>query len=396
MRWLTCLVFVLAPLAAWGDDPEQTAPSLVQTRLDAATAAYERASTAVTDDYAKLSELPASAQATREREIDQRWDAAITPTIDALLDVAASHPADPCAVEGLGFVVLKGRGLTTREADRALVALRRDHVRASNISTVTRALFVHENRPEALALVRAVVTENPDRAERGRATADLAWMLVYYADRIDERRRSDRTNPPHLKDADTTAMRLEAGSLYDRCLADYADVPVVGYGAGKSVGEFAEGNLAGLRQLQVGKPAPEIVGADVEGKPLRLSDHRGRIVVLTFSGQWCGGCRANAPIFRDLLRPEAQRTNPCVVLEVNTDATREPLRAAIASGEITWPCWFDGGVTGPITMAWGNEVWPFLYVIDAEGIIRARNIAGSKVAEVVAEIARSQPPIPKP
>ncbi len=129
-------------------------------------------------------------------------------------------------------------------------------------------------------------------------------------------------------------------------------------------------------------PAPEIAGEDVDGKPLRLSDHRGKVVVLVFSGEWCGPCRANAPFFRALLTPEAQAKAPCVVLEVNTDATREPLRKAIAAGEIAWPCWFDGGVTGPITHGLGGRVVP--------DDLRPRRRTGSSAPGM--STARTSPP----
>ena len=38
--------------------------------------------------------------------------------------------------------------------------------------------------------------------------------------------------------------------------------------------------------LAVGRPAPEIVGEDLDGAPLRLSDFRGQVVVLDFWATW--------------------------------------------------------------------------------------------------------------
>ena len=71
---------------------------------------------------------------------------------------------------------------------------------------------------------------------------------------------------------------------------------------------------------------------------------------------------------------------------MNTDATRDPVRKAIDAKEITWPCWFDGGTTtGPITMAWGIASFPTVHVIDAAGIIRARDVRGPRIASAVAE-----------
>lgn len=38
--------------------------------------------------------------------------------------------------------------------------------------------------------------------------------------------------------------------------------------------------------LAVGQPAPEIVGEDIDGVPFKLSDYRGKVVVLDFWGHW--------------------------------------------------------------------------------------------------------------
>jgi hypothetical protein len=52
--------------------------------------------------------------------------------------------------------------------------------------------------------------------------------------------------------------------------------------------EYAEAHLAphDKADLAVGKKAPEIVGRDLDGKPMRLSDHLGKVVVLDFWGDW--------------------------------------------------------------------------------------------------------------
>jgi hypothetical protein len=54
------------------------------------------------------------------------------------------------------------------------------------------------------------------------------------------------------------------------------------------VGLFLTGcaGLEGSSSLGVGKPAPEIEGEDVDGKPMKLSDYRGKVVLLDFWGNW--------------------------------------------------------------------------------------------------------------
>jgi cytochrome oxidase Cu insertion factor (SCO1/SenC/PrrC family) len=45
-------------------------------------------------------------------------------------------------------------------------------------------------------------------------------------------------------------------------------------------------NQATRGSIKAGKPAPEIVGEDVDGKPMKLSDFRGTVVLLDFWGNW--------------------------------------------------------------------------------------------------------------
>jgi cytochrome oxidase Cu insertion factor (SCO1/SenC/PrrC family) len=51
---------------------------------------------------------------------------------------------------------------------------------------------------------------------------------------------------------------------------------------GGTVGDKAKVELFEIRHLCVGKEAPEIEGEDQDGKPFKLSDFRGKVVLLDF------------------------------------------------------------------------------------------------------------------
>lgn len=77
------------------------------------------------------------------------------------------------------------------------------------------------------------------------------------------------------------------------------------------------------------------------------------------------------------------KDQPFALVGVNSD-TAERYRTAIEREEITWPSFWDGGSTGgPIATKWGVWGWPTIYVLDHEGIIRAKNVRGEKMKEVV-------------
>ncbi len=195
--------------------------------------------------------------------------------------------------------------------------------------------------------------------------------------KVEELARSGGREPVIRSDEDPDALSKEAERFFDRVVEQYAGI------AGKSgkLGEAAEKELFRLRQLAVGRPAPDVEGEDVDGKHFRLSDYRGKVVVLTFSGNWCGPCRAMYPHERQLV--ERMKGRPFELLSVNTDEDKATLRKSLASGEITWRCWWEGGQERPNCVRWQQDSFPMVYVIDSEGVIRAKDVRGKAMDAAV-------------
>jgi len=140
--------------------------------------------------------------------------------------------------------------------------------------------------------------------------------------------------------------------------------------------------------LSVGKRAPDIVGHDLNGEPLRLSDYRGKVVVVVFSGDWCGICRSDYPYERLLL--ELYGNWPFALLGVDSSSTQDGALAAKTRERLTFRSWWDGGGTtntrGPIATEWNVVGWPAVYVLDERGVIRFVDVQKEELLKNVREL----------
>ena len=131
----------------------------------------------------------------------------------------------------------------------------------------------------------------------------------------------------------------------------------------------------------IGAPAPDIDGEDFEGRRFKLSDYRGKVVVVTFWASWCRYCIERMPHERAIV--ERYRGKPFAFLGVNNDDDRAPAMKVAASQRINWRNWHIPGAENPITDRWQVKTWPSTYVIDANGIIRYANLSGAHLDNAI-------------
>ena len=129
--------------------------------------------------------------------------------------------------------------------------------------------MVYDNSPQGESFLREVLAKNPGREAKGQACLALGQRLKMAADQAGSKEKGE-------------AMTKEAESLLERITREFADVK---YGRGV-LGDTARNELNELRNLGVGKVAPEIAGTDIDGKSMKLTDFRGKVVVLDFWGDW--------------------------------------------------------------------------------------------------------------
>jgi thiol-disulfide isomerase/thioredoxin len=308
-----------------------------------------------------------------------------------VLALVREHHHDPAVVEALTFVIKSARRGPGDQSYRAMELLR-GHERDPGMGEVCGQISHYGHVAVAEEVIRAVLDRHPDRYDRAQACHQLAIYKLLQAEMI----RRVRARPAAIdeyvherhkastlrlvKEADPDALDREAEKLLQRVESEFADVPDCFNR--RPLGAIAEGKRFALRHLAIGNSAPEIVGKDAWGKPLALSNSRGKVVVLTFSGNWCGPCVGMYPQKRELVA--RLKGKPFALLSVNTDSNVESLRKSFDSGEITWRCWCDGGTTGPITTRWGIERFPAIFVLDRSGVIRFKDLRGDDLDRAVA------------
>ena len=117
---------------------------------------------------------------------------------------------------------------------------------------------------------------------------------------------------------------------------------------------------------------------EMNGKPLRLSGYRGKVVVLNFWASWCPPCVAETPSLNSL--QERIQSRGGLVLGVNVDEDPDAYQKFLVQRGVIFPTWRDPsvkGTTAKVALDYGTSVYPETYVIDRQGII-ARKIIGEQ------------------
>lgn len=316
-------------------------------------------------------------------------------TAAKLLDLAKQNAKDTVAYESLVWIVQNSDfgPAAVKPYAGAIQLLATEHAQHKSVEEILERMSKSPFESSAQFLV-AVHEKHPNAIVRGRAGFYLGLHLKNYAGTV-ERLRTEPAFAKNvelfvgadlfkqLKDADTAKLLARADEAFERVHKNHGLVAFKKTNLGKA----AEAELFELRRLAIGKEVPDIEADDTTGKAFKLSEYRGKVVVLVFWGTWCPHCMAMVPTERALVK--RYEGKPFAMLGVNSDIDLDKLKPALVKHGITWRSFYDGpSIDGPIASRWNVQGWPAVYVIDVKGVIRFREVRGEQLEQAVAELMK--------
>ncbi|HKH59995.1 MAG TPA: TlpA disulfide reductase family protein [Flavitalea sp.] len=128
--------------------------------------------------------------------------------------------------------------------------------------------------------------------------------------------------------------------------------------------------VAVIAQPTVGERAYEISLPDVKGAIQKLSDHKGKVVLIDFWASWCGPCRKANPALSAIYTK--YKDKGFEIFGVSIDDEKKAWRKAIQADGISWKqVNGQGGWEAPVALAWKLEQIPASYLIDQQGRVIA-------------------------
>jgi peroxiredoxin len=119
----------------------------------------------------------------------------------------------------------------------------------------------------------------------------------------------------------------------------------------------------------VGAPAPDFELNNLENEPVRLSDLRGKIVVINFWATWCEPCKVEMP-FLEKLHSSSQKQ--LEILAVNFDEPSQQVQQFAEEYQLSFPILLDPG--GNVQNLYRVRGYPTTFILDEEGIVRFHHI----------------------
>ncbi|MCO5968027.1 MULTISPECIES: TlpA family protein disulfide reductase [Actinoallomurus] len=171
-------------------------------------------------------------------------------------------------------------------------------------------------------------------------------------------------------------------------LAGCAGTDAVQSGAGNSDSRYVAGDNSS-QIIKNRKPAPQVKGTTLDGKPYDLAAQSGKVTVVNFWASWCAPCRAEAPTMEQIY--EQTKGSGVQFLGVDIKDGKDNAQAFLRTFKITYPSLYDQA--GQVALAFRDippNAVPSTLVIDRHGKVAVRIIGSvpySHLRDLVTKVA---------
>lgn len=147
-----------------------------------------------------------------------------------------------------------------KSSKEALADLRKNYIESPRMEMLAQQLGYAYGVPptELQAMLQDIIDKNPSRKAKAAAMLSLGMQI------------SQTSNGDEKQSAKAKDLFIKLGK-------DYSDTPYA---------KRADGYVFQIDNLQIGKQAPDFECTDQDGKKFKLSDYRGKVVVIDFWGYW--------------------------------------------------------------------------------------------------------------
>ena len=135
-----------------------------------------------------------------------------------------------------------------------------------------------------------------------------------------------------------------------------------------------------LTTLSAAEKPAEIRLTGLDGKKVRLSEYRGKIVVLNFWATWCGPCREEMPMMVEAEKTWGPKGIVFIAASLDDNKTKKDIPAFLERYHVGFPVWTGASSDELDKLRLGNGV-PDTAFLDKDGMI---------VARVLGEIRRNE------
>jgi hypothetical protein len=274
---MTLVGVSLAGVMAWADEPKPA-----DTPAAKLTAIQKEAKDAETALYKTLDELGDSKEAQKKvNDLFKEHEEKQTKRYEAALEIAKAEPKSDVAFDALEWMLTTPRVYYQSVGKSAIELVLEHHTMNPKIGKMMLMLGrfgpheSHENHKVATKLIHAVSEKNPDKTVRGQVAIVKAWKA-----------KGDFERAEYRKQKDVDELATIADKAFEAVIAEFGECKLLGLGKKQTLAEVSKIELFELRNLRIGKTAPDIEGEDLDGVKFKLSDYRGKVVVIDFWGDW--------------------------------------------------------------------------------------------------------------